>query len=173
MGILVASNGMVFNRIRGSQTRKWTFGHPGANGRYDVVQVSGKQYRVHRLVAETFLPNPEGKIQVDHILRDTHDNNVCQIKWSTPTENNRNKSNNTGIAELWTTDRNLYRKIWHSMHVEKIREKHRGKYWEKREAGFHYVRGADGKKHWEKIKTEDSPNPRVAKNLVRASLGTV
>lgn len=145
LGVLVASNGMVFNRVGHSQTYKWTFGF--VRDIYDGVKVSGKIYPVHRLVAETFLPNPEGKPQVDHILRDTHDNNVCQLKWATSTENNRNRVNSLGIAELWTMDKKLYQNVWRSMHAEKIREK----YWEKREAGFHIVKGTDGKQHWEKI----------------------
>lgn len=151
LGILVASNGMVFNRPGHSKTYKWTFGHSDSRSRYDVVQVSMKQYRVHRLVAETFLSNPEGKTQVDHILRDTHDNNVCQIKWATPSENCRNKANNIGIADLLDTDETTYNKAWYKLRADKLSEKRKQRYREKREAGFHFVLSADGKRHWEKI----------------------
>ena len=160
LGVLVASNGMVFNRVRHSHY-KWTFGSVTGR-RYAMVSVDGKPYLVHRLVAETFLPNPEGKTQVDHILRDSLDNNVCQIKWATPTENIRNRTNTTEFAELLAIDRKAYHKVWNSMHAEEYREKYlenRGKnleqakqrYWRKREDGFHRVRSADGKQHWEKI----------------------
>lgn len=140
LGVLVASNGMVFHPVGRSQTYKWTFGSAsGSYGRrisYDRVKISGRLYPVHRLVAETFLPNPEGKPQVDPILRDTHDNNVCQIRWATPTENNRNRVNSTEFAELLDIDKKMYHKAW--------RDK-------KREAGFNRVTDADGKRHWEKI----------------------
>ena len=146
LGILVASNGMVFNRVGNSNAYKWTFGT--VRGKYDTVNISGEIYLVHRLVAETFWPNTEGKPWVDHILRDTHDNNVFQIKWATPSENNRNRVDNIGLVErLGTTDMSTYHKAWYSIHAKKMREKYR----EKREAGFHYVLCEDGKHHWEKI----------------------
>ena len=148
LGVLVASNGMVFNRIRHSHY-KWTFGN--VSGRYAIVKIDGKHYHVHRLVAETFLLNPEGKPQVDHILRDPYDNNVCQIKWATPSENCRNKDNNLGIANLLDIDKNTYQKAWYNLHAEKQSEYQRQWYRKKREAGFHIVKDEYGKQHWEKI----------------------
>lgn len=168
LGVLVASNGMVFNRVGPSKTvYKWTFG--SIAGRYVQVRIAGRLYLVHRLVAETFLPNPEGKTQVDHILRDTLDNNVCQIKWATPSENGRNRVNNTGLAELLDADRKMYQKVWHRLNYEKYRENQKQWYWKQREAGFHFVTGADGKRHWEKILNE-SPRPRTSKTKSPMSL---
>lgn len=169
LGVLVASNGMVFNRASRYNTYKWTFGTiSGIYGRkipYARVKIAGRLYQVHRLVAETFLPNLEGKKQVDHILRDSLDNNVCQIRWATPSENNRNRVNTTEFAELLAIDSKAYHKVWRSMHTEKRREKYR----KKREAGFHVVRDADGKQHWEKILNE-SPRPRTSKTKSPMSL---
>lgn len=44
-------------------------------------------YRVHRIVAETFIPNPEGKEQVNHINCDRSDNRISNLEWTTPLEN--------------------------------------------------------------------------------------
>ena len=47
---------------------------------------------VHRLIALTFIPNPENKPQVDHINRDPKDNRVTNLRWVTAKENCANRS---------------------------------------------------------------------------------
>lgn len=49
-----------------------------------------KNCRVHRLVAMTYLPNPEGKEEVDHINKNRMDNRLENLRWVTSAENKAN-----------------------------------------------------------------------------------
>ena len=50
------------------------------NGQY-------KNHLVHRLVAETYIPNPDNKPEINHINEITTDNYVKNLEWVTHSEN--------------------------------------------------------------------------------------
>ncbi len=61
-----------------------------ANGRRTIDlwrNGSRKNYKVHRLVAETFIPNPDDKPEVNHINGDPLNNCVWNLEWATRSEN--------------------------------------------------------------------------------------
>lgn len=64
------------------------------NRGYKLVNlcVNNKKFKakVHRLVAEAFVPNPENKPEVEHYNCDRGDNRACNLRWVTRTENMRN-----------------------------------------------------------------------------------
>ena len=49
-----------------------------------------KTFKVHRLVATMFIPNPENKTFIDHINTIRDDNRVENLRWVTQKENNNN-----------------------------------------------------------------------------------
>jgi hypothetical protein len=57
---------------------------------YLTVRLKGKTYHIHRIVAETFIPNPDNKPEVDHINTDRCDNDVNNLRWVTRKENHNN-----------------------------------------------------------------------------------
>ena len=93
IGILVRSDGMVFVPKNGSNAEHWTYGSKQPSG-YFTLHLNYKKYWVHRLVAETFIPNPENKPFVDHIDRNPSNNDVTNLRWVTKQENMNNMKTN-------------------------------------------------------------------------------
>ncbi len=65
---------------------------------------------LHRLIAISFIPNPENKAQVDHIDNNKTNNNIDNLRWAKFEENQRNKglqrNNTSGLKGVcWKKDR--------------------------------------------------------------------
>lgn len=68
-------------------------------GGYYQIRLDNKTKYVHRIVAETFIPNPDNKPFVDHIDRNRSNNSVENLRWVTSTENNNNKKDNRPVGQ--------------------------------------------------------------------------
>jgi len=72
----------------------------------------GKPYQrlIHRLVAQTFIPNPENKREVNHKNGDKANNSVENLEWATPSENMQHAHDN-GLKP--TSEK--VKKVWREM----------------------------------------------------------
>ena len=52
------------------------------NGHPKVI-INGKTEYISRLVAETYIPNPDNKSDVNHIDRNTENNDISNLEWAT------------------------------------------------------------------------------------------
>lgn len=102
----ISSYGRVYN----TKTNKFVKGTRNRN-EYHSTQLSlnGKPvtFPTHRLVALTFLPNPNNHTVVDHIDRDKFNNHVENLRWVSVKENANNKERKKKNAKTCYYDGDL------------------------------------------------------------------
>lgn len=100
---------------------------------YLMVKLSkdknNRLFRVHRLVAEAFIPNPENKPCVDHINTIKNDNRVENLRWVTYKENSNNPLTKKHINESLPRGENhfIYGKKLSEDTKRKMSESHKDK----------------------------------------------
>jgi len=100
--LVACSNGIIINKNNGKEIT-------GSNdGRYYRIKCSQKFIKddynssifKHRLIALTFLPNPENKPYINHINGITTDNNINNLEWCTQSENMKHAVQNNLIKHI-------------------------------------------------------------------------
>jgi len=87
----ISEDGIVYNKLNGSELSQYI------RSEYYTCSLNKKMFSVHRLLAITFIPNPENKPYVDHIDRNRSNNKLENLRWCTNQENNRN-TESTGYS---------------------------------------------------------------------------
>ena len=97
---LVTSRGRVFS-LRHDKLKKKKQGKSENGYLYVKLYKNGKQYHksVHRLVAQTFIPNHGNKTEVNHINEIKTDNRVENLEWMTHKENINHGTHNERVGK--------------------------------------------------------------------------
>lgn len=116
-----------------------------------------KYYRTHRLVALTFLPNPENKEYVNHINGDKSDNRLENLEWVTASENALHAHRVLGIKSNGGCPRKKLRCIETGVEYESLHDTER-KTGLKRQALNYCLKhnGTCGGFHWEYVEPESN-----------------
>jgi hypothetical protein len=90
-------------RVWSYRRRKWLMPFTSGNG-YSVVTLSIRakevDKKVHRLVGEAFIPNPDNKPQINHKNGIKKDCRLCNLEWVTARENLQHASDN-GLNKVY------------------------------------------------------------------------
>lgn len=131
----VSTDGKVYSHKSGIELKQYRNDYG-----YMIVRLSKlgktKLWRVHKLMAITFLVKPKGfRVCVDHINRVRSDNRIENIRWVTSTGNGlnagiskNNKSGRTGVWHDWN------RKRWCSSIMLNNKTIHLGRFKKKEDA---------------------------------------
>ena len=108
----IYDDGRVQNKKTGRILKAWT----NSENYYHVeLRKNGKKktFKIHRLIAIHYIPNPENKPEVDHINRDRTDNRIENLRWVTKSENMLNKGvakcNKLGIKNIHLEGKSSYK----------------------------------------------------------------
>ena len=106
----ISENGLVYSK-RSKKFLKQSIDRYG----YAYVTIKGKHYKVHRLVANSFLNNPQNKPYVDHIDRDKLNNHYSNLNFVTAKENSNNPLTLLHLKQVGARYRREYgRRVTHN-----------------------------------------------------------
>lgn len=105
---LIGNNGEVYNK-QTNHSKMPTSNKTGKGYLYVDLYNGNKRARkyIHRLVAETYIPNPQNKPYVNHIDGNPHNNLVENLEWCTPLENVEHASKIIKTMRQYAKERNM------------------------------------------------------------------
>jgi len=102
---------------------------------------------IHRLIALSFIPNPENKRQIDHIDRNSLNNDISNLRWVSHGENQRNKNKQKNCSSQFKgISFDKYHKLWKASICINNKIKHLG----------YYTTEATAYEHWKSFVIENN-----------------
>ena len=95
------------------------------DGYLRVCLYKGKKYKnfyIHRLVAETFIPNSENLTEINHIDEDKTNNRVDNLEWKSHKDNCNHGTRNERIAKAKTNGKLSKKVLQFTLDGEFVRE---------------------------------------------------
>lgn len=125
-GLYKVSNWGRIKNINYRNTGRERLITPSENKGYLRVQLwkngKGKMCTVHRLVAETFIPNPDNLPQVNHIDENKINNRVENLEWKSPKDNCNHGTRNERMRKALTNGKLSKKVLQFTKSGELIRE---------------------------------------------------
>lgn len=122
---LIYDDGRVLSKRR-NRFMKITKDTKGYNRIKLMINKKRGDFKIHRLVAEHYIPNPENKPQVNHINGDKSNNHISNLEWVTNMENINSyrsiyKSNSSGHKGISHHQLNSwrYQKTYYGKNISK------------------------------------------------------
>jgi hypothetical protein len=82
---------------------------------YHMTSKKNTTHKIHRLVAEAFIPKVEGKPEVDHINTNKLDNSVSNLRWADDYDqqanNEHRKVGTSGLRHIYKRAEGIYRVV--------------------------------------------------------------
>tara|TARA_R110002074_G_scaffold280376_1_gene451815 strand:+ start:55 stop:504 length:450 start_codon:yes stop_codon:yes gene_type:complete len=107
---LIYEDGRVFSKKRLGTNGGFMKANPNSEG-YLQVQLNNyghKTFRIHRLIATYYIPNPNNYEEVDHKDRNRQNNSIDNLRWVNRSMNQQNKglfkTNKLGISNIYQAD---------------------------------------------------------------------
>jgi hypothetical protein len=121
---LIDRDGIVYN----TKTNKFITTRLNKAG-YETIMLLGKSFLLHRLIAKTFIPNPNNLPVIDHIDRNRQNNSLENLRWVSQKENSLNKTfdkKNSKSGVRWVNWYKPYNKWVVRVHANNTKNKHIG-----------------------------------------------
>lgn len=110
-----------YGRVFSGKSGKYLNRHVGSRG-YLQLSINGITYTVHRLVALTFIPNPEEKPEVNHKDNDRTNPRADNLEWVTHPENMEHAKTSGGFKNCKTRTVKKGKKSIRKLTMEQIQE---------------------------------------------------